>query len=143
MDDIERRAALLEKLAARHEHDTRWAARDFMTAQIFLWTAVISSFATAILAAAADPALPKLLVPTLAAIPGAVIVIDKSFSFSRRAGWHWEMAAKVDQLLNRIQFENAKVEDISKDLSELRMAMEQKFPTMSADGLTFGLPSKS
>ncbi len=143
MDDTERRTALIEKLAARHEHDNRWAARDFMTAQLFLWTAVISSFATAILAAGADPSMPKLLVPTLAAIPGAVIVIDKSFSFSRRASWHWEMAVKIDQLLNRAQFEGAKVEDISKDLGELRIAMEQKFPTMSTDGLSFGPPGKS
>lgn len=133
MDEEQKRAALVEKIETRKSYDDKWAGRDFTLAQAFLWLAILSSFCTAILAAA--DAVPKLLLGFLAAIPGMAILVDRNFSFARRARWHWEMVAKLDQLINKLQFEGAKVEDVAKQLGVLRIEMEEKFPDMKPEGL--------
>ena len=133
MDEEQKRAALLGKIHTRKAHDDKWARTDFILAQLFVWLAILSSFLTAILAVA--DVVPKLVLALLAAIPGAVILVDKSFSFARRARWHWDMVAKLDQFSNQLQFEEARVEDVSKQLGEFRFDMEAKFPAMSVEGL--------
>lgn len=132
MDEEQKRNALIAQMSTRMAYDDKWAGRDFTLAQTFLWLAILASFFTAILAAA--DAVPKLLLGFLAAIPGAAILVDKNFSFARRARWHWEMVAKLEQLINRLQFEGAQTEAVSKQLGEFRVEMEGKFPDMKTDG---------
>lgn len=140
MDEEQKRTALLSKIQTRQTYDDKWARVDFMLAQLFVWLAILSSFLTAILAVA--DVVPKLVLAMLAAIPGAVILVDKSFSFARRARWHWDMVAKLDQFSNQLQFEDAKVEEVSKRLGEFRFEMEAKFPAMSVEGLSDKPPGK-
>ena len=139
MDEDQKREALLEKIETRKSHNEKWAGYDFTLAQTFLWLAILSSFSTAILAAA--EAVSKLLLGFFAAIPGLAIVVEKNFSFARRARWHWEMVAKLDQLSNQLRFEGAKVEDVSRQLGVLGVAMEDKFPAINHDGLSEKPPS--
>lgn len=139
MDEEKKRAELVAKIETRKSYDDKWASYDFTLAQTFLWLAILSSFFTAILVAA--DAVPKLLLGFLAAIPGMAILVDKNFSFARRARWHWEMVAKLDQLINQLQFQGAKVEDVANQLGVLRVEMEDKFPDMRPDGLSDKQPS--
>ncbi|MBI4189613.1 MAG: hypothetical protein HY525_03640 [Betaproteobacteria bacterium] len=134
MTDEEKRAALSAKIAARIQEDEKWGRLDFMWAQVFTWLAILASFFSAILAAA--EAMPKLALAFLAAVPGTVIVIEKSFSFARRARWHWEMMAGLDQLLNALSYEGATIQEISKKLGEFRRDMETRFPGFSVEGVS-------
>lgn len=139
MDEDQSRAALIDKIETRKSHSEKWAGYDFTLAQTFLWLAILSSFSTAILAAAVE--VPKLVLGFLAAIPGLAILVEQNFSFARRARWHWEMVAKLDQLSNQLRFEGAKVEDVSRQLGVLGVAMEDKFPAINHDGLSEKPPS--
>ena len=133
MDEEQKMTTLLSKIHTRLAYDAKWARTDFIIAQVFIWLAILSSFSTAILTVA--DVVPKLVLALLAAIPGAVILVDKSFSFARRARWHYDMVAKLDQFSNQLQFEGARVEDVSKQLGQFRVDMEARFPAMSAEGL--------
>lgn len=132
MDEEQKRTTLIQKIESRRAYDDKWASRDFTLAQTVLWMAILCSFFTAILAA--GDAVPKLLLGFLTAIPGTAILIDKNFSFARRARWHWDMVAKLDQFANQLQFEGAKVEEVSKQLGEFRVQMEANFPDMKTEG---------
>jgi Flp pilus assembly protein TadB len=138
MDEEQKRAALAEKIETRKSYDDKWAGRDFTLAQAFLWLAILSSFCTAILAVAGT--VPQLLLGFLAAIPGMAILVDKNFSFARRARWHRKMVARLDQLVNQLQFEGAKVEDVAKQLGVLLIEMEEEFPDMKHEGLPDNSP---
>lgn len=136
MSDTDKRAALVQKISTRIRADEKWARIDFVFAQAFVWLAILASFFSAILAA--GDAVPKLVLAFLAAVPGTVIVVEKSFSFAQRARWHWEMMVGLDQLVNALEYENAPIEQVSKQLSEFRRKMETKFPGMSMQGLADG-----
>lgn len=131
MDDEERRSELIKKISARIDHDERWAKLDFLCAQIFVWLTILASFFTAILAAA--EAVPPLILAFLAAIPGTVIVIEKSFAFSRRARWHWTMVATLEEYKGQLEFQQVDVAEVSKLYGNFRKTMEDSFPILYAD----------
>lgn len=108
---------------------------EFYNCTVFLWLAIISSFLAAILTANGDGnvEISKLTLALLVAIPGVVIVIDKTFSFSRRALWSMHNAAKYEQLYNQLRYEALEIKDVSKNLAEAQFDMVEKFPAMSAD----------
>jgi hypothetical protein len=126
------KADLIKKISARIAHDEKWAKTDFLCAQIFVWLTILASFFTAILAATEKVS--PLLVAFLAAIPGTVIVVEKSFSFGKRARWHWEMVATLEGLLNSLLYEEASIDEVSRQLSEHRKVMEKSFPILYSDG---------
>ncbi len=132
-DDKESRDQLASKISRRLVQDDRWARLDFSLAQLFLWLAILASFVSAALAAA--DTIPKLWLALLAAIPGTVIVVDKSFSFAKRARWHWEMSSRLERLLLKLQFEGKSVAEVAAEYGDLRVEMEDKFPGMSAEGV--------
>jgi hypothetical protein len=131
MDNEEKRSELVKKITARIGHDEKWARLDFLCAQLFVWLTILASFFTAILAAA--EAVSPLLLAFLAAIPGTVIVIEKSFAFSKRARWHWAMVATLEEYKNKLEFQSADVGEVSELFSEFRKAMEESFPILYAD----------
>ena len=135
MEPLESRAQeLADKIAARRKSDERWGAFNFVIAQTFLWIAILGSFGAAI--AAATNSVSPLIIAVCAAIPGTVIVIDRSFSFARRSSWHHLMRARLDQLENSLRYEGVPVESVSKALGELFIEMESRYPGVSAEGLT-------
>jgi hypothetical protein len=75
------------------------------------------------------------VIAIFAAIPGTVIVIERSFSFARRADWHHIMRAQLLQLENSAKYEGASMESVSKAFAELFLEMERKYPGVSTEGL--------
>ena len=135
MEPLEPRAQeLADKIATRRRSDVRWGGFNFCIAQAFLWIAILGSFGAAI--AAATNTVSPIIISVCAAIPGTVIVIDRSFSFARRSSWHHMMRARLDQLENSLRYEGASVESVSKALGDLFMEMEARYPGVSTEGLT-------
>lgn len=128
MNDETKIIAILEKMEFRKNYDEIWARRDFALSQIFVWMTILSSFLSTALASINE--LPLIASGFIASIPALSILIEKNFSFSTRAKWHWEMVVHVDQLIQQLRFEGTSVEEISKRFSALRIEMEDKFPAM-------------
>jgi|CXWL01.1.fsa_nt_gi hypothetical protein len=131
MDEEHNRKDLLKLIEERRKENYFWAKWNFITAQLFLWLAIVSSFLAAILTANGE--IPKFTLALLVAIPGVVIVIDKTFSFSRRALWNMDNAAKYEQLYNQLKFEAVEIKEVSKKLAEAQLEMVENFPAMSSD----------
>lgn len=136
MNDDDKRTALIEKITERQKRDALWGRWDFIFAQSFIWGAILASFISAIVAASGRAS--PLLVAFLSAIPGTVIVIDRSFSFARRARWHRILYLRLDELINDLQFRGVAVDEIARNLSTLRIEMQETFPGMSTDGFADG-----
>ena len=108
----EKAMELIATISARRQKDERWAKRNFLLSQLFVWSAILASFGSAILSATGS--VNRIVVAIFAAIPGTVIVIERSFSFSRRANWHHIMRARLLQLENSVKYEGACIESVSK-----------------------------
>lgn len=132
--NIEPRENLLSELKGRISNDDKRARRLLGQAEALVWLAVISSFGTAI--AAAIDAFPSWLIAITAAIPGIVIVADRSLGFYRRARWHNEVATKLQALARALEYEGADHKDISKQFSSIMIDMEPKYPGINAGGLS-------
>jgi hypothetical protein len=89
----------------------------------------LASFGTCVVAASniASP----LVLGILAAIPGSVIMIDRSFRFQDRWRWHCIVATKYAALEQRLTIEDASVEEISKEMLDYLYDMEKKYPSHS------------
>jgi|SRR2546430_15891576 len=129
----EKAMELIATISARRQKDERWAKRNFFLSQVFLWSAILASFGSAILSATGS--VNRIVVAIFAAIPGTVIVIERSFSFSRRANWHHIMRARLLQLENSVKYEGASIESVSQAFAALFLEMEQKYPGVSTEGL--------
>jgi hypothetical protein len=124
------RESLLKEMTQLKNRDERWGGRNFIIAQIQGWITIVASFGSAIAAAAKAP---SIAVAIIAAVPGTVILIDRNFGFMRRAQWHWLEAAKLLQLEHALNYQGAKVDEISKRYTSLRADMEEKFPITGPD----------
>ena len=125
---------LLAKLSSRKNFHARWALRDFLVAQVFVWLAIGGSFVASILSTIKESIHPAVLA-TVAAIPAAVILIDRSFSFAKRAKWHYMFEAELERLANAVEFEGKDVAAVAHSFGELRVQMERSFPSLAVDGL--------
>jgi hypothetical protein len=135
-NDEQLRTELLSRIAARREIDERWRRLNFFWGQVSIWAAIVSSFGTAI--AAATNQLPHVLIAIFAAIPGGVILIERSVGLNHRAKWFSVMVAKAERLEYALRFEGASVESISRDFSEMRVETEKSSPLTTTDGESDG-----
>lgn len=117
----------IEELA---QHQGSIAKRNFFLAQLFSWLSIAASFVAALLAAF-DQVHPAVLA-SVAAIPAFVISVDKVFGLAKRAYWHYVYRARLQNLRDKLKYEGVAVADGSKELSELRISMEQTYPIMDA-----------
>jgi hypothetical protein len=53
----------------------------------------------------------------LAVIPGIIVLITNTFKFEARAKWNKLKQRKLEGLYRKLQFENASVEDVSKEMT--------------------------
>ncbi|UVM36040.1 hypothetical protein LOY28_14920 [Pseudomonas sp. B21-017] len=141
MEAEQKRTELIDKITTRIGYDEKWARSDFFCAQIFVWLTILASFFAAILTAA--QAASALFLALLAAIPGTMIVIEKSFAFGKRARWHWEMVATLEGYKNKLIFQDADVGEVSILLSEFIKEMEKKFPIVSVNASLSDTSTKS
>jgi hypothetical protein len=126
---IEERTALRNRLVEHRMRNEKWGRISFYIAQTFAWLTVVASFAAAVLSAGGLLTDHRFLVAVLAAIPGAVIVVDKRFAFAKRAQWHNVLGARVERIENALLFEGKSVRDASQELSGLLEAMYEVYPS--------------
>lgn len=128
----EMREDLLSRLRARHAFDKRWETVNFVAYQALLLIAIFSSFGAAIVAAAslASP----IVVSLLTAVPGVAIVIDRSFLFADRWRWHNSVSTQFVAFEQKLVFEGATVEEISRVQGEYLLLMETRYPSHAKAG---------
>jgi len=124
-DEDQQREHLLNEITTQKEHDCRWAMQTFSFAQVQGWVAVVASFGSAIAATAHAP---RIIVAIIAAVPGAVILLDRNFAFARRAQWHWLLEDKVRELEHALKYQKAEISETSKRYASLMTKMEESFP---------------
>jgi len=109
--------SLLEELtkAARQTRKFGWI--NYVCAYIVAWVAVAGSIAAAILAAV--QLTPGWLTATIAAIPAAVLAVNTTFNFERKALWHWRTTKRFEALLRKLRYENGEEAAVSKEFSEI------------------------
>ena len=124
--EIEQRAELQKRLVEYRLRNEKWGRISFYIAQAFAWLVVLGSFAASVLSAGL--VLNRIGLAVVAAIPGIVIVVDRTFAFARRAQWHNVLGARVERIENSLRFEGKSVHDASKELSGLLEAMHELYP---------------
>jgi hypothetical protein len=120
--------SLLSYFEAEQKSNRVWWLVNFVVAQTSYWVAIASSFGSAI--AISIDNLPKIFIAVLAAIPGVVILVESTFRYSQRADWHSLYSQKLRGLIRQLKFEVNKIEEISKNLSDLEAEMEGRTPPM-------------
>lgn len=122
---------LAEEIELDIDHHRKWEATDLNLAQIFIGIGILSSIASAVVATNKFN-VDEFYGVILAAIPGAVLVVDRTFKFSGRAAWHALYKASLKSLFRRLRDENADVKLISSERSKLEMQMEKMFPPLDS-----------
>lgn len=116
---------LIEDLVYKIAKRKKWETRDFITSQLLVWFAIITSFVTTITAVLKAP---TLLTAVLAGLSGVLILIDKNFTFSKRSTWNALYRIKLEKLKRELEFKDAEIEEIADQLTELDLKMERDFP---------------
>ena len=111
------------------EHHARWYSRDFTLAQSILWIGILASAGSALIAAEVFD-LEKWKGALIAAIPGVVIVVDKSFKFAARASWHSIFRTSLKGLRRDIRDNGMPHPEVAAKLSKLEEDMEKLFPSL-------------
>jgi hypothetical protein len=118
------------------EHE-KWRGRDFSRAQWQFWLALGASFLAGILAAVDLPAdwYYKVVKVVVTAIPGFIILTEKTFNFAKRSSWHAFYVLRLRALQRRLRDEVAPRDVVSRELSELEEEMDKRFPPLDVGTL--------
>jgi hypothetical protein len=111
-----------------------WAKLNSTIAHILFMLAILASFGTTLLASVPD--ISKLAIALVAAIPGVVILFDRTFSFARRADWFYIYHVEVEALIRELRDQHVPPPEVSTKLSELARRMEGLFPEMQASAIS-------
>jgi hypothetical protein len=125
-DEDQQREHLLKEITSGREYNSRWGCQNFWIAQAQGWVALVASFGSGIAAAYAHT--PRIIVAIIAAVPGALILLDRNFAFARRAQWHWLLEDKVRELEHALKYQKAEISETSKRYASLMTKMEESFP---------------
>ncbi|MEO6685009.1 MAG: hypothetical protein ABIN24_03555 [Dyadobacter sp.] len=119
--------AFKEELLNEIKKRKKYEGWDFKLAHFFLWLSIFASFSSAIIIAAGDIEIPKILVAIIAGIPGLVVVIDKSFDFARRTAWDTMYKIDMQELQDDVAFEKIDHYTAAKKLREISRRHETSF----------------
>jgi hypothetical protein len=108
---------LIEELLKAANQTRNFGWRNYACAYIMAWVAVAGSIAATILAAV--QVTPSWLTAIIAAIPAAVLAVDTTFNFERKAIWHWRTTKRFEGLIRKLRYENAEEAEVSKEFSEI------------------------
>jgi hypothetical protein len=61
----------------------------------------------------------------IAAMPGIILILANTFKFDERSKWNKLKQRKLEGLLSKLKFENATVEEISKEMREELEKLDQ------------------
>src|SRR5688572_3345509 len=90
-----------------------WGRFDFLVSQLILWTGIVSSFLSALVAAGTVEFETKWLGPAIAALPGALILIDRSFKYGARSAWHSMYRVRLRGLILQLRDANAQRKEVA------------------------------
>jgi len=71
-------------------------------------------------------------VTILTAIPAFALVVDRVFLFYERSQWHGTEFLRLEELLFKLQFQNATAKEISEEYCKIRKEMEPLYPGFGA-----------
>ena len=92
---------------------------DFSLAHLFLWASILASFASSIIIAS-EANLNRLVIAIIAGVPGLIILIEKSFDFSKRAMWGAMYKIELEKLRYDLVFGKNDPYKISSRLIEIQ-----------------------
>ena len=84
-----------------------YSRSDFTLAHTFLWISVLASFGASIMIAAGDDVIhiSKVWIAIISGVPGLVVVIEKTFNFSRRSLWDIMYLIDLEELKDEVDFD--------------------------------------
>lgn len=103
---------------------------NYICAYIVAWVAVAGSIAATILAAV--QLTPGWLTATIAAIPAAVLAVNTTFNFERKALWQFRTTKRFEALVRKLKYEKADEAPVSKEFSEIEIEMFEGWMAYSA-----------
>lgn len=104
--------------------DSRGYRAEF-TLSILFWLAIIGSVGATIMGF--TPA-PKYVISIMAALPAAVILVQRQSKLGERAVWHNTFANEVEDLRLRLVNEGVPEAQVSQDLRALNKRMHETYP---------------
>jgi len=122
--------SLLEELTKAADQTKKFGWINYVCAYIVAWVAVAGSIAATVLAAV--QLTPSWLTATIAAIPAAVLAVNTTFNFERKALWHWRTTRRFEALIRRLKYEKAEEAEVSKEFSEIDMETFEGWVAYSA-----------
>ena len=117
---------LLQEIQTEIKHRKKYQSMDFSLAHLFLWLSILASFGSTIIIAAAVN-IDKIIIAAIAGIPGLVILIEKSFDFTKRAVWGGMYSIELEELKDELQFGAIEPYDASKKLRRIKKRKEMLF----------------
>jgi|GEM_PF-3477738 len=132
MDEAEK--ALLERIRAELAANHRGEAWACAGAHLCLWLSILASFGAAIVATMESA--PRLLVAILAAIPGTAIVFERTSMLTARWRWHCAAQTRLQAFERQLLYEGANARQVSEELSDYWVRMQEKYPAGKAEGLS-------
>lgn len=100
---------------------------DLRLAHFFLWFSVIASFTSAIVIASGDVQIPKIWIAVIAGIPGLVVVIERTFDFSKRSAWGTIFKIELQEVQDDLLFGKIDSYTASRKLREISQRNEILF----------------
>lgn len=121
---------LIEELTKAAKQTRKFGWTNYVYAYIVAWFAVAGSIAATILAAV--QLTPGWLTATIAAIPAAVLAVNTTFNFERKALWHWRTTKRFEALIRKLKHEKAAEATVSREFSRIDMETFEGWMTYSA-----------
>lgn len=123
------RESLLKELNEAAKETRKYGWRNYTLAYSVAIISVAGSIAATILAAV--QLTPSWLTATIAAIPAAVLAVNTTFNFERKALWHWRTTKKFKGLIRRLKYENAVEAEVSKKFTEIEVETFEGWTALS------------
>ena len=124
---------LMRELEDRGQYTKTWAKLNFAIAHVLFMLAIVASFGTTLIATTTAS---RVAVALLAAIPGLVILIDRAFSFGRRADWFYQYDNEIAALIRQLRDQDGDPAKVSQQLTATAKEMERLFPAMQASAIS-------
>lgn len=109
--------SIIEELTDAANLTKRLGWMNYICAYIVASVAVAGSITATILAAV--QLTPGWLTATIAAIPAAVLAVNTTFNFKRKALWHWLTTKRFEGLIRKLRYENEEEAVVSKEFSRI------------------------
>lgn len=121
---------LQQYLEKRSSHYMLLSKLNYYSAYACALVATLASFFAGL--SIAGDLFPKLTLTFITAAPGALLVLNSTFRFQTRSHWHQKKSYLLQGLLRGIKYENRPIEEISKQITELDIALADEWSEISA-----------